>query len=135
MSRPLPQRMYHFVMYNLSGIQKGIQSYHSGIEYANAYGQDKNYLQWANVDKTVIILDGGGSGNMLRLAEQLWGYGIKHANFYEPDLNNAMSAIAFLVPENVYNFDFEKYELGHPAYGEAEFRFSEFLRGFRLASN
>jgi hypothetical protein len=122
-------------MYNLSGIQKGIQSLHATVEYSNCYGQDKNYLQWSNVDKTVIILDGGSSGDMLKLAEKLWGYDIKHANFYEPDLNNAMSAIAFLVGENVYNFDIEKYELGHPMYGEREFQFSEFLKGFRLASN
>ena len=128
-------RMYHFVLYSLSGIQKGIQSYHSGIEYANLHGQNDDYYRWANIDKTVIILDGGSSGNMPKLAEKLWEYGVKHTFFHEPDLNNAMSAIAFLVPENVYNFNPVGYMDGNPTYGEYEYQFSEFLKGFRLASN
>src|SRR6187431_1544072 len=59
----LKYRMYGFVPYNLSEIQKGIQFGHAVVEYAQmardfaAY--DKVYLQWVRDDKTFIILNGG----------------------------------------------------------------------------
>lgn len=114
--QPLKQRMYHLTMYNISPIQQGIQSYHSGIEYALKYGRDKEFLQWAKKDKVVIILNGGTSNN---IGEDVWGTAytgsmenhaialkkgrIKHTKFQEPDLNNSVSAIAFLVDERVWD--------------------------------
>lgn len=105
-------RMYHLTMYNISEIQKSIQSYHAGMEYALKYWTDRDFQDWAQNEKTVIILNGGTSnsgknvekGTMEKhyeyLSEEL---SYKCAKFLEPDLNFCMSAIAFIVPEQVYN--------------------------------
>lgn len=110
------QRMYHLTMYNISPIQQGIQSYHAGIEYVLKHSNTPEFKQWANNDKVVIILNGGTSNNigydvwqnecagtMEQQMAALSGAGIDNAPFYEPDLNNSLSAIAFLVDERVWD--------------------------------
>lgn len=105
-------RMYHLVMYNISPIQQGIQAYHAGMEYAKFNFDDKDFQQWLKHDKTVIILNGGTSnsnafseyyGTMDKYLQELMNNGITCGAFREPDLNNALSAIAFLVPEEVWD--------------------------------
>jgi hypothetical protein len=107
-------------MYNISEIQKGIQCYHAGIEYALKYWNNEDFQQWASVDKTVILLNGGTSnhidydnlGSMEEYASLLETNEIKFAFFNEPDLNYSLSSIAFLADERVWdretylNFDF-----------------------------
>lgn len=112
----LKQRMYHLTMYNISEIQKGIQSYHAGIEYLLIYGDTPEFRQWARSDKTVIILNGGTSndrltpngdwvsqGTMEKAIYALKGNLIPCATFHEPDLNNSLSGIAFLCDETVWD--------------------------------
>lgn len=126
-SSSLRQRMYHLTMYNISPIQQGIQSYHAGMEFALKYFNTGEFQQWAFKDKVVIILNGGTSNNigydvwnnecagtMETHLASLSNAGIKNAPFYEPDLNNSLSAIAFLVDEMVW--DKEKYP--DPSYAE-----------------
>lgn len=96
-------RMYHLVMGNISQIQCGIQSYHAGMEYARKYWDDKEFQQWINNDKTVILLNGGTSGTINKYLNEISINKIKYAFFEESDLNNALSAIAFLVPEQVWD--------------------------------
>jgi len=110
-------RMYFLVCYNISGIQQGIQSLHAAIEYSLKYGKDKEYIEWAKTHKTVIILNGGTSndgtqsiygypaqqGSMEQHFQTLKDNKIKCAAFREPDLNYAMSSVAFLVDERVFN--------------------------------
>ena len=117
MSKVLKQRLYHLTLYNISEIQKGIQCYHAGIEYSLIHGNSAEYKQWANKDKTVIILNGGTTnsfgfepysneeyfGTMQNHILELEKNGIKYSLFREPDLNNAITAIAFLVDERVWN--------------------------------
>lgn len=43
-----------------------------------------------------------GSLNEIRLS--LIDHGIKFSEFYEPDLNNSLTAICFLLDERVFNF-------------------------------
>ncbi len=109
-------RMYHLVMYNISPIQQGIQSYHAGMEYALDYWTSAEFQEWLQVDKTVIILNGGTSnsnafsehfGTMDRYFNELQHNSIPCGAFREPDLNNALSSIAFLASEKVW--DKEKY--------------------------
>lgn len=111
------QRMYFLVMYNISPIQAGIQAGHAQQEYCNKYFNDSDFQQWALHDKTWMVMNGGTSnrtgknaynedvtiGSMEMYLEELTLNNIKCAAFYEPDLNNATSAIAFLVPEKCYN--------------------------------
>jgi hypothetical protein len=115
--KELKQRMYHLVLYSLSPIQKGIQSYHAGIRYASKFGISREYTRWAVNDETVIILDGGSSndetygerifGGLQQAINDLETNGINHAEFREVDFNNTLTAIAFLVDERVW--DLEKY--------------------------
>jgi hypothetical protein len=123
-------RMYFFVMGNLSGRQQGIQAGHAAIEYGINRSNDE-YLDFAKNHKTFILLDGGGSLDMLARKQELIEFGIRHAVFYEPDLNNSLSAIAFIVPESIYSRDIEGLEDVYTP----EVCFTRYLKGFRLASN
>jgi hypothetical protein len=133
-------RMYFFVMYNLSGIQKGIQVGHAAVEYQLDYGNKKLYKEFAKNHKTFIVLDGGGSNDMLERERELIKFKMDFASFQEPDLNNSVSAIAFIVPEDVYGMDISKYEndpdlewLQPKIYKDLQF--ARYLKSFRLASN
>lgn len=118
----LEYRMYGLVMYNLSDIQKGIQFGHAVVEYAAQYSDTLRYKAWQKDCKTFIILSGGTSNrsNYSEYSDKFYGFGtmemygddiknnnVPFATFYEPDLNNATSAIVFLVDERV--FDRETY--------------------------
>jgi len=77
----------------------------------------KNYDEWADKWKTFIILNGGTSnhsknryiqnedflGTMEDHLKKLNEIGIETAEFYEPDLNDMLSAIVFIVDERVFN--------------------------------
>jgi hypothetical protein len=163
----LEKRMYVLVNRSLSSMQKGIQASHAMIEYALKYFNDQEYFDWAKIWKTVIVLDGGTSNSEL-LAESLKKEaedliyvgqmenhqylleknGIKFASFIEPDVNNLLSAICFIVDEKVFNK--EKYpdfvitdwaEINLPGLkeqwmeniGEQNVFLREFLTQFRLA--
>jgi hypothetical protein len=123
-------RMYFFVMYNLSGIQKGIQAGHAAVEYSLTYGHIEQYKMFAAYHKTFILLDGGGSNDMIQRKTELWEFGINHTGFYEPDLNNSLSAIAFIVPETIYGA--KDGDFNESSYQE---KLRQYLKGFRLASN
>ena len=119
-------------MYNLSGIQKGIQAGHAALEYAlktapcNLHrGLSEDLVEFVTDHKTFILLDGGGSADMLEREKELEAFGIPFASFLEPDLNNSVSAIAFLVNEEYYKPELE------PELTE----FGAYLKSFRLASN
>lgn len=105
------------VLYSLSDKQKGIQSDHANNEYQLRFGKSKEYLQWSNKDKTIIMLDGGTSnqvgfeyyskepyeGTLDIALKQLLAMKIPVRPFFEPDFNNTMTAIAFLVDERAWD--------------------------------
>lgn len=133
-------RMYFFVMYNLSGIQKGIQAGHAALEYANSKGHTDQYKDFIENHKTFILLDGGGSKELVNdRVEELVEFEIPFDYFREPDLNDSISAIAFIVPETIYNYDYS--EVDYHSYAEMfvptprEMAIYRWLKGFRLASN
>jgi hypothetical protein len=130
-------RMYFFVMYNLSGIQKGIQCGHAALEYQSLYGKTTQYKEFFKYHKTFILLDGGGSYDMVEKVEELNNFKIPHATFFEPDLNNSLSAIAFIVPEEIYGMDksFIDYAEQNPEFMDSKVRIAKYLKSFRLASN
>lgn len=113
-------RMYGLVPYNLSPIQQGIQFGHAVVEYGLKYFDTKEYKEWANECKTFIILNGGTTnnseeykGSLNKHADKIWELEVPSARFHEPDLGNQLTAVVFLVPEQVYNKalypDFEDY--------------------------
>lgn len=103
-------RMYGMTIYQLSGMQGGIQFGHAKDEYERIYGTDSLYQEWRDKWKTYIVLNGGTTNDnkeklgTLQLYEKLLGnLGVKYATFREPDLNDSMLAIAFLIDERVFN--------------------------------
>jgi hypothetical protein len=118
MKNELELRMYGFVPYNISEIQKGIQFGHAVVEYGIENFTSGQYLDWAKYWKTFIILNGGTSnhsmnryhhdeneyqGSMEDILEVLMLNEVKLATFYEPDLNDMLSAIVFIIDERVFN--------------------------------
>lgn len=116
--------MYGIVPYNISEIQKGIQFGHAVVEYAQKHFKDAEYQHWAKNHKTFIILNGGTTnngedphkhvardepyvGSMQKMDLELRKNKIKTALFFEPDLNDTLTAVVFLVDERV--FDKKKY--------------------------
>ncbi len=107
--------MYGLVNYQLSGIQKGIQFGHAVVEYGNIardLGGEafKLYDKWARNDKTFIILNGGTTnenidrtGTLQQHSEALHSNGVLRAEFREPDLNDTLTAVVFLVDEQIFN--------------------------------
>ena len=111
-------RMYGLVPYNISPIQQGIQFGHALQEYNNILGETyggrpsaaydeigEDFNTWRLEDKTFIILNGGTSMTMEQHIGTLKDAGIHVGVFKEPDLNDMVSGIVFLVPENVYKRD------------------------------
>ena len=132
-------RMYFFVMGNLSGRQQGIQAGHAALEYQREFGKKKQYKDFVDNHKTFILLDGGGSNDMLERMIELEDFGIDFSKFYEPDLNESLSAIAFILPESIYdckdkNIDPEfRWSMDKERFHNLEVY--EYIRKFRLASN
>jgi hypothetical protein len=107
----LKLRMFFFVPYNISEIQKGIQAGHAAIDYAVRFGRTKLFHEFSNYHKTWIILNGGttnddnGMGDMNAIRDTLFENDIPFGFFKEPDLNNALTAICFICDERVFDFD------------------------------
>ena len=105
-------RMYGFVPYNISELQKGIQFGHAVVEYSNQFKDFTDYIEWSTLNKTFIILNGGTTntspislGGMNIILEQIKKQGIKYATFFEEDLGNQLTAIVFLVDQDTYLYD------------------------------
>lgn len=111
----LEYRMYGFVAYQLSGtIHAGIQFGHAVVEYGQLVKGippfEAVYDKFARKDKTFIILNGGTTNEnpdrfgTLQLNKQtLKDNGVMFAEFREPDLNDTLTAVVFLVDERVFN--------------------------------
>jgi hypothetical protein len=110
----LELRMYFFVPYNISSIQKAIQAGHAALEYACKYGHTALFKDFAHNWKTWVILNGGTTndekdendihiGTLNQIGAQLFDNNIDFSGFREPDLNNALTALCFIVDERVFN--------------------------------
>jgi hypothetical protein len=126
MKEKLELRMYGLVPYNISPIQQAIQFGHAVVEYGQKmkylgeHNQSLNtqYNDWADNWKTFIILNGGTSNHSINRYHQtdepfvgsmesnlvlLEQNNVEINTFYEPDLNDMLSAIVFIVDERVFN--------------------------------
>ena len=123
----LEKRMYIFVPYQLTGIQKGIQAGHCVEQYAFKYHNDLEYKDYVKNWKTWYVYNGGTTnsdfegnwyGSLNTIKDDLKANGIKFAKFKEPDLNNALTAVCFLADERVWNHDkFPDFQIYTGMYG------------------
>lgn len=111
-------RSYHFNNMYMQGIHAGIQSKHAGDEItlktlaANSEGQGtyarESYLDWMANHKTVVVLNGGMHGDLLKIEaflsseENPYAWSSFKESLYA--LNNAMTNIAIILPEHIYGF-------------------------------
>ena len=97
------QRMCIVSMRHLSGIQKGIQGTHAVVEYALKYGNAPEYKRWAKRDKTIYLLESHDTNLLYETIEELHKLKVPHAVFYEPDLNDSITSICFLLDREVWD--------------------------------
>lgn len=114
-------------MYNISSMQKGVQTSHAIIDYAMKYGSNYDFRSYAENDKTIIILDGGSYQDMIELKLNLDKLNLKYGYFEEPDLNNCLTSICFLADERVWNLkDYPDYETWYKnKYNTSEISFDD----------
>lgn len=134
----LEYRMYGLVAYQLSGtIHAGIQFGHAVVEYGQLVigvpPFEAIYKKFAQKDKTFIILNGGTTnenperlGTLQQHAKALRDNGIITAEFREPDLNDTLTAVVFLVDERIFNRelypDFVKNEIVSEEENEKQYK-------------
>lgn len=118
-------RLYGLVAYQLNGGQMMVQFSHAVEQYIKEFGNTEEYQQRMSPDGdlTTIVLNGGTTcdvegkeGSLQEHIKFLEENGIKYAVFKEPDLNMATLAVAFLLPQSVYdsiNYPniYEQYEI------------------------
>ena len=116
LEKDLEKRMYFLVCGSLSPIQQAIQAGHAALEYAHKFKDDEDFIDFVENYKTWVILNGGttnskrelgtSQGTLNQILDDLSITNIKHSVFYEPDLNDALTAICLIVDERVYNREF-----------------------------
>jgi hypothetical protein len=111
-------RSYHFNNMYMHGIHAGIQSKHAGDEITlktlaansetqGSYARD-SYLDWMANHKTVVVLNAGMHGDLVKIDEFLtsqdnpYAWGSFRESAYA--LNHAMTNIAIILPEHIYGF-------------------------------
>lgn len=97
------QRMCSIALRHLTGIQKGIQTAHAIVEYELKFGDTLEYKRWAKKDKTLIVLEANTTQQLEESYSELRRLGIAVAKFIEPDINNSITAICFLMDETTWN--------------------------------
>ena len=145
--KTLELRMYFFVPYNISPIQQAIQAGHAALEYAHLNGGTPLFKDFVKNWKTWIVLNGGTTNNKMsdvvenefagtlnQLKSDIIRFNfqyrndddfvpIEYADFYEPDLNDALTAVCFICDERVFNYkdypDFVDWILNVKMYPEA----------------
>ena len=114
-------RFYTFNNFYMQGIQAGIQAKHSADELVTKFIFNKqhnrtnmNTTQLLKTvyekDKTAILLNGGGHGDLVRLTEFFDGLDnniYPYASFREEEeaLNNAMTSVTAVFPELIFSND------------------------------
>lgn len=96
-------KMYTFVLRQLSPLDKGIQSAHAVVEYCNKYHNEKNCSDWISQDKTLIVLNGGTSEDLKVIKSKLEEFDLLYTEFKEPDLENITTAISVCLNEVHWN--------------------------------
>lgn len=114
-------RMYCIVNQYITGIHAGIQSAHAIAELMTWYGKPRtdapeeltahHWLKcWREEDKTIIVLNGGYQSvlqDFLDQAMSLETYPVAWWREEQKALNGAMTAVAVVLPEFIYNPEYK----------------------------
>ena len=117
--KDLEKKIYVFVPYNISDKQKGIQALHAAQKYDRKYEGSIMLQDFIDNHMTCIMLDGGttnshpgrlGTLNLILMAIVDFNNSsekeyIPYSFFEEPDINDALTAVAFIADERVFDFD------------------------------
>lgn len=95
-------RFYSITNMYLSDIQKGIQTAHVISECSQT--ENELYKVWATDHKTIIVLNGGYTSNIKRIAVLIENSTLDGVSFKESEeaLDGAMTATGLVVPERFY---------------------------------
>jgi len=119
--KKLEVRIYLFTIYQLSGNQKGIQCLHAALRYGRKYYFDPTFNYFMDNWETAMMMNGGTTnirvneegvsvGTLNQILDKIKANDINHTFFHEPDLNDALTSVCFLVDERVFNFkDYPKF--------------------------
>lgn len=124
------QRMCSVALRHLSGIQKGIQSAHAIVDYANKLGDTPEYKRWARKDKTLYVLEAHTDGQLMDAYNELKALKVPVQLFREPDMGNIVTAITFLLDATVWNT--QKFPNGK---SEKDIEIRRIKNRFNLATN
>lgn len=149
-------RLYSFVTFYLAkGIHAGIQTGHAAVDLVRKYSPNKGedadncnmVAQWADIDKTFIVLNGGMHFEMQQVLDTVRNSGYPFAVFHEsPEaLAGIMTSIVVVLPESVYGLQRDRDPFG-PRYtmmhdgqqiivnqGDKLFEFVDMLKSRRMA--
>lgn len=116
-------RFYAMGNYYLSSIQQGIQAAHALGEMFNNYlydapGPGKMLRDWNHAHKTMVLLNGGNAANLRELwtlltDERNTEFPVSKFCEDEPSLNGALTCVAIVLPERLYD--------AYKVYPDAEF--------------
>jgi hypothetical protein len=155
-------RLYSFVNYYLSDMQKGIQTGHMAVDLIREYSDEDMCLQrageivadWADNHKTFIVLNGGNNQALDNVATICSQSGLPWTTFFEDEesLGGIRTCVGVVVPENYFNatyfngsgvetvdfegriiFDQEIDLQPHQGSDQAIFNFIKLIRTSRLA--
>lgn len=70
------------------------QAVHAAIQFANDYPKEQE--KWFKASNTVVILAASDEQSLHKLTEKLDINGLKYSKFFEPDIGNALTAIAIV---------------------------------------
>lgn len=111
-------RLYSITNMYMNGIHSGIQTQHSTVELFVKYPitnskthNSANIIHdWAKNHKTTIVLNGGMHDSLMKVLHLLqeWGYhndeALPFAPFFEPGINNALTSISIIMPQDAIDF-------------------------------
>lgn len=93
------QKLY-IVTHNELSLQYQLpQCLHAAIQFANDFPEEQS--KWFKLSNAVVILAAKSEADLIKFTERLDNNGFKYCKFYEPDINNALTAIAIVPGSNV----------------------------------
>lgn len=99
-------RFYAFGNMYLSSIQQGIQAAHVVGNMSAKYGNGSDFKEWAVNHKTIVLLNGGMSCNLISIVDHFsdeenpynWAYFTESMDA----LDGAITSVGIILPEDVY---------------------------------